>query len=256
MLTSSYQLCLKHRPGFFKCEKADQPEDTAGESEVRPGPSNLIVSRRGRYYITPTIGESPSLLLFNLFSSEIVWPQSIFTRFATIPFNPRKNDYYAPYNKLLNVLFPPDSPFTVEPQSRLIIAESREPIDFLVEYQVLWENANVPVFILEIETGPKLGLVSVREADIRIRKRLRDLISFCPLSKLHAVSAIGTKLCFYTAEAGRVISPLRIVADDHFAIDTAPLERWDCDVLEVERAARLKAIVHEIQQECAQLDSV
>ena len=130
MLTSSYQLCLKHRPGFFKCEKADQPEGTAGESEVRPGPSNLKVSRRGRYYITPTIGESPSLLLFNLFSSEIVWPQSIFTRFATIPFNPRKNDYYAPYNKLLNVLFPPDSPFTVEPQSRLVIAESREPIIF------------------------------------------------------------------------------------------------------------------------------
>ena len=59
-----------------------------------------------------------------------------------------------------SVLFPPDRPFTVELQSRLI-AESREPIDFLVEYQVLWENASVPVFILEIETGPKLDLVSV-----------------------------------------------------------------------------------------------
>ena len=85
---------------------------------------------------------------------------------------------------------------------------------------------------------------------------MRDLISICPLSKIHAVSAMGTKLCFYTAEAGRVISPLRIVAGVHFAIDTAPLERWDCDVLEVEGAARLKAIVNEIQQECAQLDSV
>ena len=111
----------------------------------------------------------------------------------------------------------------------------------------------MPVFILEIETGPKLGLVSVREeADIRIRKRLRDLISFCPLSKLHAVSAMGTKLRFYTAEAGGAITPLRIVSDDQFSIDTAPLECCDCDVLEVEGGARLKTVVYEIH---AQLDS-
>ena len=72
---------------------------------------------------------------------------------------------------------------------------------------MLWENTNVPVFILEIETGPKLGLVSVREeADIRIWKRLRDLISFCPLSKLHAVSAMGTKLRFYTLHVSENIA--------------------------------------------------
>lgn len=180
-----------------------------------------------------------------------VWPPSILTRFATIPANPRENDYYAPYNKLLNVLFPPDGPFTVGPQTHPI-AESRESINFLVEYQVFWGDA--PVFILEIKTGPKLGLVSAREeADIQIRKRLRDLRGVCPLSKLHAISAIGTKLCFYTAEAG-AIRPLRIVADDQLATDTAPLGRWDCDLLDAEGAARFKAVVHEIHQACAQLD--
>jgi hypothetical protein len=141
---------------------------------------------------------------------DAVWPQSILTRFATIPTNPRENDYYAPYNKLLNFLFPPDSPFTVGPQMHPI-AESRESIDFLV---------------LEIKTGPKLGLISAREeADLQIRRRLRDLVGICPLSELHAVSAIGTKLCFYTAEAGRAITPPRIVTDDQLVTDTAPLER-------------------------------
>ncbi|KAF8228267.1 hypothetical protein L208DRAFT_1404198, partial [Tricholoma matsutake] len=111
------------------------------------------------------------------------------------------------------------------------IAESRESIDFIVEYQVFWGDA--PVFIVEIKTGPKLGLLSARE---EAKKTL--IFKF-----LNAVSAIGTKLCFYTAD-DRVITPPRIQR-----------ERWDCDVLEAEGAAPLKAIIHEIQQTCAQLDS-
>ncbi|KAF8220847.1 hypothetical protein L208DRAFT_1416021, partial [Tricholoma matsutake] len=110
------------------------------------------------------------------------------------------------------------------------IAESCKSIDFIVEYQVFWGDA--PVFIVEIKTGPKLGLL-----------HLRGLVGICPLSKLNAVSAIGTKLCFYTTD-DRVITPPRIQR-----------EHWDCDVLEAEGAARLKAIIHKIQQTCAQLDS-
>jgi hypothetical protein len=183
---------------------------------------------------------------------DAVWPQSILTRFATIPANPRENDYYAPYNKLLNFLFPPDSSFTIGPQT-YPIAESHESINFLVEYQVFGGDA--PVFILEIKTGPKLGLISAREeADLQIRRHLRDLVGICPLSELHAVSAIGTKLCLYTAAADHAITPPRIVADNQLATDTAPLEHWDYDVLEAEGAARLKALVHEIHQACAQLD--
>lgn len=61
----------------------------------------------------------------------------------------------------------------VGPQTHLI-AESRESFDFLVHCQVFW--GDVPVSILEIRTGRKLGLVSAREeADLQIRKRLRDL---------------------------------------------------------------------------------
>ena len=58
-----------------------------------------------------------------------------------------------------------------------------------------------------------------------------------------------------STEAGRAITLPRIVAGDQLATDgTAPLEGWDCDVLEAEGAARLRAVVHEIYQACAQLD--
>ena len=126
-------------------------------------------------------------------------------RFATIPVNPKEDDYYAPYNKLLNFLFPPGGPFTVGPQFD-IIAESRHSIDILVEFQVFWED--VPVFILDIKAEPKLSLMSAREeADIQIRYCLIDLIGICPLSKIHAVSAMGTELCFYTARGAPSLRP-------------------------------------------------
>ena len=56
-----------------------------------------------------------------------VWPQHVLNRFATIPVNPRENDYYVPYNKLLNILFPADSPFTVGPQTQF-----RNPADLSI----------------------------------------------------------------------------------------------------------------------------
>ena len=124
-----------------------------------------------------------------------IWPRPSrpLTRFASISAHPRENDYYASYNNLLNVLYHPESQFTVGPQT----SESRESFD----YQVFW--GEVPVFILGIKTGPNLGLMSAREeADLQIRRCLRDLMSICPPPRLHAFRAICTKLCFYTAEDG------------------------------------------------------
>jgi len=181
---------------------------------------------------------------------DAVWRLTIPSRFATIPANPGEGDYNAPYNKLLHFPFSVDGPFVVVPQKHPI-AKSRQSIDFM-EYQVFWGDA--PIFILEIRTGPKLGLLSAREdADLQIRRRLTDLVGICPLPKLHAVSAMGTKLCFYTAY-NHAITPPRIVGDDQLTVDTAPRERWDCDVVEAEGAARLKAVVHEMQHACDQLD--
>ena len=164
-----------------------------------------------------------------------VWPQSIHDRFASIPVNPYDNGVYGPYNKLLSLLFPPESPFTVVP--------------CLPEFRVFW--GRVQVFTLEIKTETSFGLVSERdEADRRIRSRLRDWVDNSPLPKLHAVSAFGTKLCFYSLEPGQAITPPRIPGQ----FDTAPIGRWNYDVLEDEGAAHLKAIVSEIHEFCTQLD--
>lgn len=158
-----------------------------------------------------------------------MWSQKIIDRFNAIPQNPRKNDYYAPYNKLLNFVFPVDSDFTVAPQS-YPIPQSRDSIDFVIEYMVLLNNT--PVFILEIKEPGKIELLSARqEADIQIRKRLRDLRFKCTLDKLHGVNAFGQQLCFYNINNGNIIEPNIIKQDYELLIDTAPKERWNIDIL-------------------------
>ena len=186
--------------------------------------------------------------------SDAFWPKHVQARFDSIPVNPRENDYYAPYNKLLYSLFPADTPFTVAPQS-YPLPESRESLDFLIEYQILLDN--VPVFILEIKSITKFAFVSSREeADQQIRKRLRDLVDVCPLLQLHAVSAFGTKLCFYVASSGQrrmTVTPARINADAELLVDTAPRARWDCDILEEQGAIRFRDVIEQIKKGCADL---
>jgi hypothetical protein len=55
-----------------------------------------------------------------------------------------QNGLFAPYNKPLNVL-PRDGPFMIGQQSRSV-TERRKYIDFVLEFQVYWEET--PVFIL------------------------------------------------------------------------------------------------------------
>lgn len=114
----------------------------------------------------------------------------------------------------------------------------------------------MPVFLLQNNTGPNLRVPSARDmADLQIRKRLGDLVETCPacpLTKLHAISAFGTKISFYSVDIST--SPRKIVSDMSSNTDTAPIGRWCYDVLEDEGAARLKSIVHEIHEACAQLD--
>ncbi|KAK6971404.1 hypothetical protein R3P38DRAFT_3142963 [Favolaschia claudopus] len=123
------------------------------------------------------------------------WPESVIRRFRAVPENPRENDLYGPWNKLLSCLFPPASDFTVAPQS-YILTTSRQTADFVVEYEVHYKN--IPVLIVEIKPPGNLRLPSAREeADLQIRRRIRDLSSDCLHPTLHAVSAFGTRLAFY-----------------------------------------------------------
>ena len=132
------------------------------------------------------------------------WPPQILKRFSTIPINARENDYYGPYNKLLNGLFPADSDYTVVPQSYSLL-DSRDSVDFIIEFEILLEDK--PVFFLEIKEPRKMILKSARtEADNHMRKRMGDLAPLCPLDTLHGVSAFGTCLSM-TSKLASILSP-------------------------------------------------
>ena len=65
---------------------------------------------------------------------------------------------------------------------------------------------------------------------------------------LYGISAMGTRLSFYTKPRDEAILPQQIPADTGMMTDTAPLERWDCDILEREGEKELRRVVNEIKR--------
>ena len=79
------------------------------------------------------------------------------------------------------------------------------------------------------------------------------IIDTCPLPVLHGVSAFGTMLCFYSITKAGVVSPEYIRASQQFMTDTAPVDRWNYNILEDEGETELRRIVQFITTECAKL---
>ena len=172
-----------------------------------------------------------------------MWPEKVIDRFRAVPPNPRENDFYAPFNKLLNYIFPVDSDFTVAPQSYPIPVS----IDFVIEYVVLLDN--IPVLILEVKEPSRIELLSARqEADTQIRRRLRDLRSRCTLDTFYGISAFGTQLCTYSIDMHNHIQPHIIPQDVELLVDTAPKERWNVDILTPTGYVNLMQIFDYIKQ--------
>ncbi|KAF8330648.1 hypothetical protein F5887DRAFT_356444 [Amanita rubescens] len=106
-----------------------------------------------------------------------------------------------------------------------------------------------PVLVLQPNAPENLRYRSTREAsDRQIRARMTKLSVDCPMPVLHGISAMGTRLAFYTKPRGEAILPQQIPADTGMMTDTAPPERWDCDVLEREGAKQLRRVVREIKR--------
>jgi hypothetical protein len=78
----------------------------------------------------------------------------------------------------------------------------------------------------------------------------------CPLETLYGISALGTKLCFYSLDTSddAVIVPAPIARHPLIINDTAPANRWDCDILEPAGEERLTEVVQKIKDRCAALD--
>jgi len=179
------------------------------------------------------------------------WSPKIVKQFSTVPPNARENDFYTPYNKLLYTLFPADSDYTVAPQSYSVM-DSRNVMNFIIEFEVLLEDK--PVFFLEIKEPRKIALKSAREeADNQMRKRMGDLAPACPLDILNGVSAFGTLLSFYSYDKQTRILPGLVSPHPHMETDSAPLNCWDCDILEDEGAQWFQDLIAEIKRKCDQI---
>lgn len=172
-------------------------------------------------------------------------PATVIRRFQAVPPNPRETDFYGPYNKLPSYLFPPDSAFTVVPPQDLVDSSR---LDFAVYHKTSL------VFGLEVKTPTDLMYISSRKlADVHMRELLIDFGEECPIPTLHAVSAMGTRLCFYqldTTDVAAEIVPHWIPQNSTRVIDTAPAERWDCDILDANGEQRLRTVADEIKEAC------
>ncbi|KAJ6514311.1 hypothetical protein C8R47DRAFT_1001606, partial [Mycena vitilis] len=169
------------------------------------------------------------------------WPHTIMRPFETMPMMATDTDYYGPYNKLLYHLFPADTNFLVSPGA----FPPRNSVDSSVEFTVFYNDT--PVLLLQIKSGESLKWRSAREeADVESRRRLRDLRPLCPLPKLYAISAFGTKLRFYAAAKNEDIDPPMSPSAMRTFPDAIPLNRWNSDILEEEGANLLKQSVAEI----------
>jgi len=151
--------------------------------------------------------------------AESQWPHHVVKRFQTVPPNPRENDFYAPYNKLLHTLFPPDSEFTVAPE-RYPFSQSHDSIAF--EYTIYFGGG--PVLLVQMKEPGRIYLPSAREeADKQARFRLLDPTPMCPLRTLRAFSAFGTSILL---QGERQLQPTSCYSTGVDKIDVAPIEWW------------------------------
>jgi len=182
-----------------------------------------------------------------------MWPDKILQQFQTVPSYPRAYDFLGPYNKLLYTFFPADSDFSVIPQYRE--PPSRDSTNFIMCFEIQFRNS--PVLFLVLKDPSEILLISTRrEADDQIRSWMGDLVGHCPLPTMHAVSILGTALCFYsldTADANAPILPLRISQHPTKLTDCAPANRWEHNILAEKGEAKLRAIIEEVLQGCAAL---
>lgn len=179
-----------------------------------------------------------------------MWPRVILNTFEAARRAPDESAYHGPYNKLLYTLFPGDSSYYVTFVKRVITADGRVERSFALIVEL---EEHGPVFFVSVEPhASDLAIISKREeADILIRQHYADMINSGapPIPTLHGVCAFGTRLCFYRYnKATGNLEPPQIHQDGTHSKDTAPLDQWNCDLLDDKGEARFRAIVAEVQE--------
>jgi len=185
-----------------------------------------------------------------------IWNENVLKRFKSV-----ENDstfekrYYAPYNKLLNSIFPSNTNFTVSPVAYPV--DSRDSIDFAVEYLITIEehDQNTPVLFIEIKDPTTLSsLASRRSANDQMIHRFEQLINTCHIPILYGISAFGTKILIYTLniETGD-LNPTFPPPHPHKININITKDTWNLDILENEGAVVLNNVFTHVMQMCNEL---
>ena len=179
---------------------------------------------------------------------------SVLPRFVTNQFsyiNKRstdENEYFGPFNALLNSLFPASEDYQIALQSSQRIAGS---IDFTV---MLLLEEKIPVFIVQVKTDIAYEIPSSRKAaDEQMRDSIHDASTYLhpklhtvhdAIPKLYGLSFFGTRFCVYEyTHSNGTLTPRRIGLQPDIITDTAPKERWKLDILEDQGKTRLGDVV-------------
>ncbi|KAJ6501936.1 hypothetical protein C8R45DRAFT_1091855 [Mycena sanguinolenta] len=179
----------------------------------------------------------------------MVWPEFILDEFATVPEGNDVNEkeFHGPYNKLLYTLSPPTANTPLYPSPRVHLgAEATRGSEVSVDAHGCGRPDSAP---------PRGSCTQVHRSATRRRFNLINPdAAETPLPVLYAVSAIGTKLSFYTHTKGRKdpILPAGIPYDRIRVNDVAPREWWALDILE-DGEQRLRTVIDEIKASCANL---
>ena len=162
-----------------------------------------------------------------------------------------ESQFCGPYNMLLTYLFPFEEGYLVAPQfKRLTYSKFAS---FATIFTV--EHKHHPVFFVEIKSSGSIRHISSRaEADLQMRNRFKRLFEDVEIDNLYGASAIGTKICLYKLDlVNRQLSPTFIPKNPEFVTDTAPIDRWNIDIMTPEGEEELCKVVQQIKEMSCQL---
>ena len=167
-----------------------------------------------------------------------------------------ENKFYGLYDSIIHECFP-TTQFTITPQYPTAEATTggTGAIDFAITYVIEPLEFESPVFFIEVKAPTHLPSITTRkDAENQVRYRFRQLAHLVQIPKLYGVSALGRQLSYYTYDkaSGRV-EPGVLTDSTEVVVDTAPLVRWNTNIMEEEGRAKFLAVVEEIKQMVADL---
>jgi hypothetical protein len=162
-----------------------------------------------------------------------------------------ENKFYPLYDDILNECFPRTT-FSISPQYATPMAQTGGvgAIDFAITYVIEALDIDSPVLFIEVKPPIHLPVISARkEAENQVRRRFGEISHLVKIPKLYGISAIGRQLSYYeyNKASGRIV-PDALPDSSAIVMDTAPVERWNTNIMEPEGYDTFVRIVEEVKR--------